>query len=231
MASFAVDMISRMTFHRIIAREQNRALRQEVLQEKSAQGTSQLECGPTSLREDPLIGLREDPLIGSGMSRCQWTESSQKVSNRVPSSGENGTDEQEKKALSSWPSEGSQQIGQASNLGREYNHGRASLSESDEWRDNLHLTPRDDLLKSASVELSQISGVSTQTISAVLSNRNLPGWESAVKIAKALKVSLDVFVTEDITIPDASEPGKPGRPTREEEPEVEKKSPKKGKKK
>src|SRR5436189_4694028 len=78
--------------------------------------------------------------------------------------------------------------------------------------------------------LSEISGVSTQTISAVLSGRNLPGWESAVKIAKALHVSLDVFVTDDVTIPDPSEPGSPGRPSREEESE-EKKPAKKGKKK
>jgi hypothetical protein len=83
--SFAVDVFTRMTFDGIVPNEEDGALGQEVSQEKSAQGTSQLESRPPSRREDPLRG--------SAMSRGPWAEGSQEVGDSTPSSGENRTNE------------------------------------------------------------------------------------------------------------------------------------------
>ncbi len=58
--------------------------------------------------------------------------------------------------------------------------------------------------------LSQLSGVSKQTISEFLNKGKLPSWESAIRIALALNVSLDVFRSDDIQLPESAGRGEGG---------------------
>jgi transcriptional regulator with XRE-family HTH domain len=58
--------------------------------------------------------------------------------------------------------------------------------------------------------LSQLSGVSKQTLSKLEAGQQ-PGWETVMRLAKALGVSLDAFAIE-LSMPEPSEPSPRGRP-------------------
>ena len=64
----------------------------------------------------------------------------------------------------------------------------------------------------SSYRVSQLAGLGRAAMSKLLLGQAKPGWETVVKIALGLGVSVEVFVTPDITIPEAPEVGKQGRP-------------------
>lgn len=60
--------------------------------------------------------------------------------------------------------------------------------------------------------LSQLTGISRQTVSRLLNGHVQPGWDVVAKIAKALGVSCEAFVTDDMSLPEAPDERPRGRP-------------------
>ena len=65
--------------------------------------------------------------------------------------------------------------------------------------------------------LAQVTGLSAGMVTNIASGKNSPGWETAVKLALALGVSLDSFLSADITLPEEQPAKKLGRPKKEPE--------------
>lgn len=79
-------------------------------------------------------------------------------------------------------------------------------------------------------KLAQVSGVPKQILSNLLLGKTQPSWENVVKFARVLEVPLEVFVSDNIALPEPSEArgrGRPGKPEDEPEPVAEKKPSKK----
>ena len=73
----------------------------------------------------------------------------------------------------------------------------------------------------SSYRVSQLAGLGRAAMSKLLLGQAKPGWETVVKIALGLGVSVEVFVTPDITIPEAPEVGSKADPGAEARPREE----------
>lgn len=65
--------------------------------------------------------------------------------------------------------------------------------------------------------LAQLAGVSRQTLSSIEVGRADPSWDTAIRVARALGISLDELAGDDVELPSAEEPKKAGRPRKEAE--------------
>jgi transcriptional regulator with XRE-family HTH domain len=71
-----------------------------------------------------------------------------------------------------------------------------------------------DVADISQYRLAQLSGISKQTISKLELGETAPSWETVQLLAKALGVSCEAFVIEDIQPPEPPPVKRPGRKPR-----------------